>query len=371
MNISFENLAKLKLLLSIDHIGPSRVLKLTSKFDSLDKIFTASSEEIASIESFNKHLSSSIITNFHRLDNIKRELEEELAYLDKLDCKLISYWDDEYPANLKKIYFPPLILYIKGKLTKEDIYSISIVGTRMPSEYGRSKAKLFSQLLAEQGLTIVSGLARGIDSIAHKSALKSRGRTIAVIGSGIDVVYPPENRKLFDEISEKGAVISEFEPRTKPDAPNFPRRNRIISGLSLGTLIVETRLIGGAMQTASHALDQNREVFAIPGSIDSKQSEGANSLIKKGEAKLVMNIEDILDELNLPSRNRKTKTLPEDYNLNLFEQTIVKNLSFDPKHIDVISDNSDMSTPECLVHLLNLEIKGVVRQLPGKNFILS
>lgn len=372
MKISFENLVKLKLLLSIDHIGPSRILKLLSRFNSFHNIFDATLDELASINSFNKQLSRSIKDSVTEIDNIKLKLESELKILDRIKCRIITYWDEEYPKSLKKIYFPPLVLYIKGNLKNDDEASISIVGTRKPTEYGKSQALKFARLLAEKGITIVSGMARGIDSIAHKQAIRSGGRTIAVIGSGIDIVYPPENRRLFEEISESGAVISEFEPSTKPDAQNFPRRNRIISGLSLGTLIIETKYVGGAMQTASHALDQNREVFAVPGNIDVKQSEGTNSLIRKGEAKLVQTLDDILEELRIPSlRKAKSKPSVKSYNLNLFEQTILNQISVEPKHIDIIADESGISAPDCLVHLLNLELRGIVRQLPGKNFILG
>ncbi len=343
-----------------------------ARFGNTETLFNSTFKDIASTDSINTGLAESIINSFSKLDQVKQKLESELKELNRLNSRIITFWDDEYPENLKKIYFPPIILYIKGELLKIDKNCISIVGTRKPSDYGKIQASRFSEQLASKGLTIVSGMARGIDSIAHHSALRKGGRTIAVIGSGINVIYPPENKKLFEEISENGAIISEFELSTKPDAPNFPRRNRIISGLSPGTLIIETKLIGGAMQTASHALDQNREVFAVPGNIDSKHSAGTNALIQKGEAKLVTNVDDILVELNLGLENSGQLKEKQKYvNLNMFEQSVLTTLSNNPKHIDDVADESGITAPECLVYLLNLELKGMVRQLPGKNFVLS
>jgi len=217
---------------------------------------------------------------------------------------------------------------------------------------------------------VVSGMARGIDSVAHDSTLRSGGRTIAVIGSGLDVIYPPENRKLFERIRENGVIVSEFDFGTKPDAQNFPKRNRIISGLSLGTLVVETRFTGGAMQTAAYALDQNREIFAIPGNINVAQSEGPNSLIQRGEAKLVTCVDDILQELRLDRKPDLKKELNiKKVDISFFEQKVYDVLSLEPKQIDDIAAAASLSISECLVNLLTMEFKGVVKQLPGKMFI--
>ena len=369
MNESFENLAKLKLLLSIERIGPTRILKLLSHFGEFRAILNAKVSQISAIDSFNDTLAKAIIKSVHRLNTIEMSLEKEIKKLDRLGAKIITYWNDAYPKNLKNVYLSPLILYVHGEIIERDSDSISIVGTRKPSEYGRFYARKFSEELSAEGITIVSGLARGIDSIAHRGTLKVGGRTIAVIGSGLDVIYPPENRKLYDEIVENGAIISEFELGTKPDAPNFPRRNRIISGMSLGTLIIETKVGGGAMQTAAHALDQNREVFALPGNLNCAQAEGTNILIQKGEAKLITNITDILSELrlNYNTKVKKQKSF-ENHNLNFFEQAIINTLSDKPKHIDLIAEESNIATADCLVYLLNLELKGFIQQLPGKNF---
>lgn len=214
-------------------------------------------------------------------------------------------------------------------------------------------------------------MARGIDSIAHSSALKSKGRTIAVIGSGLDVIYPPENRKLFDKISENGAVISEFSLGTKPDAQNFPRRNGIISGLSLDVIVVETGATGGAMQTAAFALDQNREVFALSGNVGVKQSEGTNLLIQKSEAELLISAEDVITELELKLKPVLGKNIQKQHIvLTLFEEKIMNVMNSEPLHIDKISSLANLTTSDCLVNLLSLEFKGLIKQLPGKMFAL-
>jgi DNA processing protein len=264
------------------------------------------------------------------------------------------------------------LLYLLGSIDTLKKNTIAIVGTRMPTSYGKYQAESMARELALNNIVVVSGLARGIDSIAHNSALKSGGKTIAVIGSGIDVIYPPENKNLFNKIIEQGLIISEYPLGTKPDAQNFPKRNRIISGVSLGTLIVETRLNGGAMQTAAYAIDQNREIYAIPGNINSKQSEGPNSLIQRGEAKLVLSVDDILDELiNKLDVKKNKKNVEQNLMLNLFEEKIIAVLNEEPKHIDEISKLTSLSVSDCLVNLLILEFKGIVKQLPGKVFSLD
>jgi len=263
------------------------------------------------------------------------------------------------------------MLQIQGEILKNDEYSIAMVGTRQPTNYGKIQAEKFAADLARQNITTVSGLARGIDSITHSASLKNGGRTIAVIGSGLDVIYPPENKKLFEQIAEKGAIISEFPLGTKPDAPNFPKRNRIISGLSLGCIIIESGVAGGAMQTASFALDQNREVFALPGNVGVKQSDGTNLLIQKGEAELVRSAEDVLIELELKLKPVLGKNIPkQQVDLNLFEEKILNILDSEPLHIDKIAAEAELSTSDCLVHLLSLEFKGMIKQLPGKVFAL-
>lgn len=370
MNHSVENFTKLRLLLEVEGIGPGKLFNLLAKFSSLDNLLNSNFISLVNVEGISQHLANRILKQIDKYKEYSIKIEKELEKLDKLGAKWVTFWSDNYPKNLKSIFSPPIILYYKGTLNESDINSIAVVGTRMPTQYGKNLSEKFSDEIASQGLTVVSGLARGIDSYAHRGALKNNGRTIAIIGSGLDVIYPSENNKLFEEISKNGAVISEYILGTKPDAQNFPKRNRIISGLSLGTLVIETKTSGGALQTAAYALEQNREVFAIPGNIGSKQSEGTNLLIQKGEAKLVRKLDDILVELNLKIKPSVGKNIPKPVeNLNMFEQIIYDSLTNEPKHIDLIAKETKINSPECLVHLLSLEFRDLVKQLPGKMFI--
>lgn len=369
---SINRLVLLKQLFSVEGIGPQKIFSLLNKFKSLDQIFSASSIKLQEVEGINKILAAKIQQSQDKTDKVITELNIELSALEKMGARLISYFDDDYPEILKNIYFPPIFLYVKGNFIQNDANALAIVGTREPSNYGKLIAENFTREFAEIGITTVSGLARGIDTIVHQTSLKANGRTIAVTGSGLDVIYPTENKKLFNEISENGLVISEYPLGTKPDAQNFPRRNRIISGLSLGTLIVETRANGGAINTANYALDQGREVFAIPGTINSKSSDGPNLLIQKGSAKLVTKVQDIIDELRIRFDGdlRKIKA-PVSIQLNLFEEKIFTLLKNSELQIDEISQLSGFSTSDCLVHLLNMEFKGVVKQRPGKVFAIN
>ena len=366
----FQFLLNLKLLLSTEGIGPGKIFSLLSKLNSLEQILSSKINSLVHADGISKNLASRILQINSKRNEFEENFRAELERLQKLNGQIMTYWDDEYPKLLRKIYYPPLMLYVLGSFSEKDDYSIAIVGTRRPTEYGKLQAQKISASLAEQGITIVSGLARGIDSIAHNSAMKANGRTISVIGSGLDVIYPPENKKLFEKISENGIIISEFPLGTKPDAQNFPKRNRIISGLSLGTVVIETKESGGALQTAAHALDQNREVFAVPGNLGVSQSEGTNLLIQKGEAKLIRSHEDVLIELELKLKPIIGKNIPKpSVDLNLFEQKILETITDSPVHIDNIASSLSMNTSECLVHLLSLEFKGLAKQLPGKMFL--
>jgi DNA processing protein len=261
---------------------------------------------------------------------------------------------------------------VKGTLSKQDKYAISIVGTRLPTSYGKVIAEKFAKELAQKGLVIVSGLARGIDTISHWAAVQSSGRTIAVMGSGLDHIYPGENKKLAEKIIEQGALISEFPMGTKPDAVNFPRRNRIISGLALGTIVVEAGLKSGALLTANYALEQNREIFAVPGNINSPKSLGTNQIIKDG-AKLISSANDVLIELEpqlkhfLKEDEAKSRELPQD--LSELEKMLLETLTNVPIHIDKLAKVIGKSTAETLSALLPLEFKDLVKQLPGKLFV--
>jgi DNA processing protein len=334
--LNLEQLTNLYTLLSIEGVGPAKVRSLLAKFRKTEKILSADYDSLLKVDGISSNLAKRIHSSNRNYQNTKDWLEGELSKLEKLNAEIITVWDDSYPKILKNIYDPPLILQIKGGLLEVDDYSIAMVGTRMPTNYGKVQAERIATGLAEQNITVVSGMARGIDSISHSAALKQGGRTISIIGSGLDVIYPPENHKLFDKISESGAVVSEFNLGTKPDAVNFPKRNRIISGISLGSIIVETGIAGGAMQTARFALDQNREVFA--------------------ELKL----KPVLGK-NIPRQQEE---------LNLFEEKILNALNSEALMIDNIANSTNLSTSDCLVHLLSLEFKGLVKQLPGKMFAL-
>ncbi|MBU3934057.1 MAG: DNA-processing protein DprA [Candidatus Omnitrophica bacterium] len=278
-----------------------------------------------------------------------------------------------YPTNLKYIYDPPPDLYIKGNIIPQDNIAIAIVGSRQASYYGLKNAQELAFELAAGGITIISGLARGVDSAAHRGALKAKGRTIAVLGSGLNMIYPVENKGLAEEISRNGAVISEFPQDTPPHRQNFPRRNRIISGLSLGVLVVEAAKRSGALITVGFALEQGREVFALPGKIDSFTSQGTHDLIKQG-AKLVESAEDIIEELeplkscriNQTKSESRTKIEP---NLPEEEKQIYSYLSSEPLHIDELAQKVNLSYGRLLTCLLKLEYKKLVKELPGKAFV--
>jgi DNA processing protein len=283
--------------------------------------------------------------------------------------KTLSLKDKEYPQNLRYIYDPPQTIYVKGSLLLEDNLAIAIVGSRQASYYGLKNAESLAFELAAKGITIVSGLARGIDSAAHQGALKAKGRTIAVLGSGLNKIYPPENKKLAEEIAQNGAVLSEFPLDTPPLKENFPRRNRIISGLSLGVVVVEAAQKSGALITASCALEQGREVFALPGKIDSFTSQGTNDLIKQG-AKLIQSSQDIVDELEplrllsgMPKETQKIPDLPEE------ESKVYQLLSSEPMHIDELLEKSALSQGKLLTALMKLEYKKLIKELPGKRFV--
>ena len=313
-----------------------------------------------------------------------KKVEKELEFADRTCVSIVTSQDPLYPSQLLSTYDYPAFLYVKGHL-KEDDVNVAVVGSRTASTYGKFTTERLCRELVLRGITVISGLARGIDSAAHRGALSGKGRTIAVLGCGLDVVYPPENEKLFTEISLQGALISEFPFGTPPNAPNFPTRNRIISGISLGVVVVEASEKSGSLITARIALEQGREVFAVPGSIDSSGSRGTNKLIKQG-AKLIENVEDILEEI-LPQVTRAPKSVkpdqrqkqPEDHQkiltlspdpvLKETEKTVWQVLSQKPVHIDQIITSTGLTAHEVLVILLNLELQGLIEQKPGKTYM--
>ena len=295
-------------------------------------------------------------------------VENEVQKIERAGVRLVTCTDDEYPVNLTHLHDPPPFLYVRGAFAPSDRIAIAIVGSRFASAYGRGVARDLARGLAEKGVTIISGLARGVDAEAHRAALVAGGRTIAVLGSGLDVIYPSEHRTLAEEIPGRGAVVSEFALGSKPDAVHFPYRNRVISGLALGTVVVEATDKSGSLITARCALEQNREVFAVPGNITTSRSRGPHRLIKDG-AKLVEGIDDILTEIApalAPSRPAPLDApmvsleSPEAALMDLFES--------EPLHVDLLITRSGMSAARVLELLLGLELKGVVTQLPGTHF---
>ena len=284
------------LLNMIPGFGMKKYEQLLQSFSGVELVFEAGRRELEK-----KGLSRFLIEGIVKLQSVN--LQDELGKSRKAGVKVVTYLDEDYPLALKQIFSPPLVLYIRGEYITEDQLALAIVGSRRPSIYGRMTAEKLSGELAGRNITVVSGLARGIDSCAHRGALKGKGRTIAVLGSGLGRLYPPENKKLAGEISENGMVVSEFPYNCPPSPANFPRRNRLISGFSLGIVVVEAAEKSGALITANFGLEQGREVFAVPGKIDSPTSAGTHRLIKDG-AKMVVNVEDILEELNIDNINK-------------------------------------------------------------------
>ncbi len=350
-------------------IGPVNARRLVSAFGGPENIFQMPVEELRKVEGVGQNRANSII-GFNQWDAVQKVID--LA--DKRGINIVIINDSAYPEGLRRIHDAPLVLYVKGNLTTADKYAVAMVGSRTSSDYGTQVAEEMSYKLASSGLTVVSGMARGIDTASHKGALKAGGRTIAVLGSGIDVPYPAANRGLMSAIESSGAVISEFPFGTPPNKENFPRRNRIISALSFGVVVVEAALGSGSLITAGYALEQGKEVFAVPGNITSKNSKGTNDLIKRG-AKLIESAEEVINELRAQLKGvlrednlLSEKKLPE---MTDDEKALYQYLSSEPKHIDTITREKSMTTGKALSILLNLELKGVIRQIEGKRFSLN
>ena len=297
-------------------------------------------------------------------------LEAELDLIKKHKVRVMTIFDRDYPDILKEIHSPPLVLYVKGRILQNDEFAVAIVGSRIASIYGNATAEKLGYELASRGVVVVSGLAKGVDSSAHSGALKAHCRTIAVLGNGLKDVYPPENKRLAGEIVEKGgALISEFPMAEEPLAYNFPRRNRVISGLSLAVIVVEAAKNSGALITADFALEQDREVFAVPGKIDSATSYGTNELIKQG-AKLIQTADDVLEELKLKLGDAGGgRSKPPAADLTGEEKIVYKNLSREPRYLDEIVRSSGVSVNRAAGLLLGLELRRLVKELPGKNFV--
>jgi len=364
-----SDLQYLLALNSLSEVGPVTARRLLAAFGTPENIFRMSADEIARVDKVNAKKAREI-ADFNNWDAVEKQIEKA----EKHNIRLVTFEDDLYPEGLRHINAAPLVLYIKGDITEVDKYSVAIVGSRKATEYGMQAADRLSQELASSGLTIVSGMAMGVDTISHKGALKAKGRTLAVLGSGLDVPYPASNRALIEQIAASGAVMSEFPLGTPPLRENFPRRNRIISALSLGVIVVEGAPGSGSLITVKYALEQGKEVFAVPGNIYSRNSKGTNGLIKKG-AKLVESAEDVIEELSLQIKGiiREEKLQHERPvpKMSGDESMIYNCLLNEPKHIDTIIRGTDMPTGRALSTLLNLELRGIVRQAEGKLFSLN
>jgi DNA processing protein len=354
-------------------LGPRLAGKLLERLRTPEAVFSAALTELEACG-----LPAAVAQEIHSRKPLG-SAEAEWNKVNQLGCRLISLRDDEYPSRLKQIYDPPILLYVRGDASVLESFCIAIVGTRHPTPYGNGVAEQLASDLAGHGLTIVSGLARGIDTAGHRGALRCpSGRTIAVLGSGIDVIYPRENRRMFEAIEKRGAIITEFPIGTGPLPENFPIRNRIISGLSLGVVVVEAAQYSGSLITARLAMDQYREVYGVPGNITGKTSFGPNHLIKQG-AKLVTNWEDVIDELPTEIRAQlvPVETTPVPQSASLWQESLTTTqktlyglLSTDqPRHVDELLEASGLNSSEVLATLLELEMKGLIRQMPGKYFV--
>jgi DNA processing protein len=353
----------------VPKMGPVTIKKLWDHFGSAQAVWEAQAESVSKIEGLSKPALSSFLENRSRID-----LDAEIAAVQRSGVNVYTLDDETYPGLLKHIYDPPPVLYVKGENIAPKERTVAIVGTRKASRYGLETAKKLGFELASLGFTIVSGLAAGIDTAAHWGALGAKGRTVAVFGCGVDVIFPSQNRGLAKEIAQSGALVSEFPLGTKTEKGHFPRRNRIISGLSMGVIVVEGHYDSGAMITAKSALDQGREVFAVPGNVELDQSKGPHWLIKQG-AKLVESVEDVLEEFNMIIPEHRTQNTEHRaqmvQNLTAEERQIVAALSLEPKHIDSISIETRLAIPQVSSLLMMLEVKKFIRQLPGKMFVRS
>ena len=386
----------------IQGVGLKTVQALRDVFGSTERALQATSDELRKIDRLSPTVCDLLI---HK--PVLYPIERELELIHKYGCQIVTLYDAAYPPHLKEIDTPPFVLYVKGELTPEDALSISLVGSRNAKDYGRKVSYRLSYQLAQRGVTVISGLAKGIDTLAHRGALEAGGRTIAVMGNGLSIVYPATNSNLAEKIEASGALVSEFPMAARPKSRNFPRRNRIISGLTLGTVVVEASNRSGALITARLAAEQNREVFAVPGEIFSELSAGTHKLINDG-AKLINTIDDLLNELppyvlnqiqsqaspvlvpdmeaeppqaspvekgdtklvstQVSSEARQPVSTPPPPDLTPDEKTIFDAIEVPSSHIDTIVRATQLPIGQISSVLLMLELKGVIQQLPGKQF---
>ncbi len=344
----------------IPQLGPKRIMSISETFSSISDFYKARHEDLIKIIGISEKMSSSIIQHRKNLD-----VNLEIKKAKQIGASIITVIDRDYPDILKHIYDPPPVLYVLGDVKTFEYESIAIVGTRKATFYGKTIAEDFARDLASMEINVVSGMARGIDSHAHRGAIDAGGPTTAVLGCGLDIIYPPENKGLMKKIAECGCVISNFPLGSKPLGVNFPARNRIISGLSLGTLVVEAAEKSGSLITADFSMEQGREVFAIPGSIRSPYSRGTNKLIKQGAA-LVESVDDILEELSINNIHtlRKNKEISSQV-LSEAEKKVLDLIEFDPVSIEQILKTSKLSPGQLNVILTRLELKGFISTLSG------
>jgi DNA processing protein len=346
-------------------IGYKRMRHIEHLFGSLQGAFHASIAEMRDA-GLDHRLANTILAA-----QDGKALQAALKKIEALDVTLLPFIDDRYPALLKQIPDPPPVLYVRGALSPDDALALAVIGTRRATSYGKDAALYFARHLAQARVTVVSGLAQGIDAVAHTAALDNNGRTIAVLGTGVDVIYPREHARLASRIIEHGALLSEFPMGTQPEPFNFPRRNRIISGISLGVLIAEAPVKSGALITAATAAEQGRDVFAVPGNIFSASAAGGNRLIQDG-AKLVMTIDDILSELNVAHEHVQTRQIANDISpMSDDERAIIALLSHEPLHVDEICRTSGLPIHVITGTLTMLELKGLARMIGHMQYSLS
>jgi DNA processing protein len=344
-------------------IGPTRLRALLDAFGDVERAWHAPAEELRSAGLDRRSLNNLLAAR------AALDLDREVDRIAAIGAQVLTWESPGYPRLLREISDPPPVLYVKGTITEEDVWAVAIVGTRGASVYGREVTRRLASTLARSGITIVSGLARGIDAEAHRAALKAGGRTIAVLGCGIDRIYPSEHRNLAEEVIARGALVSDYPLGTPPDGSNFPPRNRIISGLSLGVLVTEAGARSGALITADFAAEQGRDVFAVPGSILARGYAGTNALIRDG-ATVVLGPEDILEELNLTmvaEQAEARQVLPADET----EAALLAHLSAEPTHVDELRQQVSLPIAQVTSTLALMELKGMVRQVGGMKYVVA
>ncbi|HKQ47465.1 MAG TPA: DNA-processing protein DprA [Phycisphaerae bacterium] len=351
-------------------VGPIRFANLLRELGDIDTVLGAGVSRLMAVEKIGQKVAGNIAR-----ERDSARVTEEIELAGRYGVRILCLADEEYPPPLKKIEDPPACLYVKGTLTRNDLLALGVVGSRHCTRYGAEQAERFAALAAHAGMTIASGMARGIDSAAHRGALAASGRTIAVLGCGLCHIYPPESGELAEKISAAGALVSELPMGVAPDSKNFPPRNRIIAGLSMGVLIVEAARRSGALITARLASEYNRVVFAVPGRIDTASAEGCNDLIKTGAAKLVMGLPDILQELGdagaalmsafAPPEERGEVVAQRSLPLDEAEKTVLAAIVGEPLPIEGVCEESGLPPARVAAVLTSLQLKGVIRRLPG------